>query len=327
MAEVVRYVDPDASGGGTGLDWTNAYTSLSAMVTGEASDLATAGNWLHVYCRASAGTADTTTATINGFTTSADSYVLIEAADGDQAVKSGVDTSRYRIAVSSGSAVIIWDNHVRLSGLQISTTDGNEDGVVVANTAAGSDVRIDGCYIYGNTTGRYAIWSSDADTTLTITNSIIYQWNSRGINISGGVAHIYHTVSWNDSGCFGGIRNDGGTVDVVNCFCANNYEGYDIRDCDTVDHCASDDGTGTNAVAPASGDWDNEFVDPSNGDFTLLNTGNCYHGGVTGTGVATDIEGDAYDASTPSIGCDEYVAAGGIAIPVMMHHYAQMARN
>ena len=94
----------------------------------------------------------------------------------------------------------------------------------------------------------------------------------------------------------------------------------------SIDHNASTDGDGTNSVSPSGSDWDNEFNDPDNGDFTLLNSGNCYQGGTTITGGPTyDIDGDEWDASTPSIGVDEYEGGGGgVTIPIMMHHYMTM---
>ena len=59
MAEVITYLDPDAGGTGSGADWTNASTSMSAWETGENTNLVTDGDWHHLYCRASSGTADT----------------------------------------------------------------------------------------------------------------------------------------------------------------------------------------------------------------------------------------------------------------------------
>jgi hypothetical protein len=83
----------------------------------------------------------------------------------------------------------------------------------------------------------------------------------------------------------------------------------------TFDYCATDDGEGTNSVSPSGGSWTNEFSDPGNGDFTLLNTGNLYGAGVgPGTDAsvpAADIDGDSRSGSTCDIGVDEYVAASG----------------
>ena len=78
-----------------------------------------------------------------------------------------------------------------------------------------------------------------------------------------------------------------------------------------------------NCFATDALEWDNEFEDPTNGDFTLLNTGNCYEGSeITNTDdseVPTDdIEGDARNTGSgeqTSIGADEYVAAGGSNAP------------
>jgi hypothetical protein len=94
----------------------------------------------------------------------------------------------------------------------------------------------------------------------------------------------------------------------------------------TVDYCASDDGDGTNSVSPSGSDWSNEFSDPANGDFTLLNTGNLYDAGV-GPGTdsdvpSADIDGDSRSGSTCDIGADEYVSAGGETVmPIFLHHY------
>lgn len=85
MAEVIRYIDPDAAGAATGLDWTNAYTSGAQWEAASQTDLDAAGNWHHAYVRSSAGTADATF-TINAWTTSTNCYILIEAASTDRAI-------------------------------------------------------------------------------------------------------------------------------------------------------------------------------------------------------------------------------------------------
>ena len=39
MAQVIRYIDPDASGVGNGTSWTDAYTSMQGFNSAEAKDL------------------------------------------------------------------------------------------------------------------------------------------------------------------------------------------------------------------------------------------------------------------------------------------------
>ena len=53
------------------------------------------------------------------------------------------------------------------------------------------------------------------------------------------------------------------------------------------------------------GDIDNELVDAANGDMTLVITGNAYQGGTNASSAVTDMDGDSYHATTPSLGVDE----------------------
>lgn len=320
MAEVVRYVDPDATGAGDGTSWTDAYTSLSAWDIAEGTDLVTDGDWHHVYVRASSGTLDSTYVTISsGWTTGASNYILIEAASSDYAVKTGIDTSRYRLKGTSNNSLYIAVDYCRIKGLQILGPESNFAAIRITGQSASNDIRIIDCYLDDpNENSGYGITADDSNVNLTVENTIADGWN-RGFTVTG-TTTFYNCVSRGRDGSdtYGGFRDTGGTTECVNCASFNNASGYDFRDIDTVTNCASDDETGTNAVGPSGSVWDNEFNDPANGDYTLLNTGNLYDAGV-GPGTdsdvpSTDIDGDSRSGSTCDIGVDEYV--GGVPVTV-----------
>jgi len=326
-AEVVRYVDPDSVGTPDGLTWATAYLSLSLWEAGEGTNLVSDGDWHHVYCRASSGSADTTQVTINGFTTDSTHYIVVEAADGDQALKTGISTSRYRLALDPGNTgiILVEDNYVTIKGIQIVgtfSTHGHDIKITATNC------KVDSCYLTGDLTGDHWNFGVEVGTGPdTIFNTIATGFNNTntnaGFRTDTGTMYVYNSISYD---CYAGVRNGSGTVVATNCAVFSST-GEDFNGTITVDYCASDDGTGTNSVAASGSDWANEFPDYATLDFTMINTGNAYHGGTTGPATSlytTDMEGDTYYSTAYSIGVDEYVAAGGISIPVAMNHYRHL---
>lgn len=72
------------------------------------------------------------------------------------------------------------------------------------------------------------------------------------------------------------------------------------------------------------------WTDPANGDFTVVSAqgldgnGTSFTSDDTRADVSVDIAGTARNGSTPSIGCFEVAAAGGLSIPVAMRTYRNM---
>ncbi len=247
--EVIRYVDPDATGSANGTSWTNAYNNLSDWEDKEDTNLVTDGNWHHVYVRSSGGTADTVAVTISGWTTGRENYILIEAASGDEAVKTGWDTNRYRLEVTDARAIDIQEDYVRVDGLQIKLTSvdtNNVHGINVVLVGTG-DIRISNCRIDGDisgtSTGNHGIQMNDADATMKIWNCIVTGFIN-GANTQagyrqqvGGTVEIYNSIFYGNNI---GIYEWSGTSIIKNNAVFNNTD--DVSGGDTEDYNANDDG-------------------------------------------------------------------------------------
>ena len=304
-AEVIRYVDPDSDDGGDGTTWTLAYDSFFDMEAAEDGGT-NSGDDLIVYFRALSGGDDTTAVVIDGFTYDS---VTFEAASGYEALKTGWQAARYVLDVTDATAITISDSNVTLKGLQIYTTysasASTRYGVYINGVHTG--VNIYNCFIYTDGSGsadKYGIYTNDSPT-VNVWNTVVWNYSWRGIRIDGGTWGIYNSIIYDSN--LGIQILAGSTVTVKNVAVFGNVDDINDAATSTIDFVASDDGDGTNAVAPSGADWANEYAGYATGDFTLTAGGNCEDGGTDNPGsglYSTDIEGDSY--STPwSIGVDE----------------------
>jgi len=134
-------------------------------------------------------------------------------------------------------------------------------------------------------------------------------------------------------GCTNGISAVGptGTPEVTGCAIWNNAD--DILDGNAVlvmDYLATDDGGGGNPVAPLGANWDNEFDNIAANIYTIKSGGNCFEAcaitNADNSDVPTeDIAGNARETGAGTSTCigafaNGEVAAGGLSIPVAIHH-------
>ena len=94
------YVDPAATGGGTGVDWTNAYTTLNACITAKYTGALSEA--MTINCRTSgANPADEAGVTIDGGYATASYPLTIQCAQVSRPVGKW-DATKYRLSVTGG---------------------------------------------------------------------------------------------------------------------------------------------------------------------------------------------------------------------------------
>ncbi len=326
MAALGHTVDPGSGASGD-------YASLDALIVAQAQDLTDGGGDTYTATCTTTGdkAADTTLCTINGWTTGAANYILIEAASTDRASASGWDTNKYRIENTDNESIWIYENFVRIDGLQIGilySSTANEYVLQIGATiTAVNDIRISNVYLRTAANQR-GFRINDADAIVKIWNTIFAIGGGYyGLTINSTTVDIYNCVIYGASAGGGaGINRTAGTVTVINSAVFNNAD--DFNGTITEDYCASDDGDGNNPVTPAN--WADVFENAAVGDFRLKSTDTDLHDSGTdnpGSGLySDDIEGTTR-VSTWDIGAFEFVAAPAVGnrVPIIDHHNRMMA--
>lgn len=325
-AQVIRYVDPDAVGGGTGVDWANAYTALQTWNQAEKTDLVSAGNIHTVYCRSSSGTDDTTPVSllVGDWTTASGNYIEIIGADFPS---DGIfDGTKYNLNITNAYGFASNVQYVTIRNMQFQLNTTGTTSVLFFSFYAGSTsaVIMDSCIIKGVCSGTGLVggisgWSSD--TTLHCHNTLIYGFVSGGDNSHYGVwvndATCYFLNCTIYGNYYGIDEVAGGSFEAHNTISGNNTD--DFRGNMVIDYCCTDDADGTNGQGPSGGNWANEFTTPGS-DFSLLVGGNCVENGTDdpGSGLYSDDIVGLARTSTWDIGVFEYdnipVGGGGQVI-------------
>ena len=338
MAEILRYVDPNAAAAGDGT--TNAlsggncaYVSLNAWEAATQQDLTDAGgDTARVVCSSDdAGAthaADTTACAIDGWTTGASNYITIKAASSHGGKR---NATIYRLETTTAwvNALEIKEDYVRCDGLQLKCSGANTQNALHINAAGG------------------------ATSSIRITNSLAYNARLVGFNAYNGVHYFNNCIAMacggdgfalasgaSSTGYFyncGSVNNAGlgfsvaqfKTMNAKNCYSGGNT-GADFGGSGTLNKttCHAEDGTGdtTTAFSTSSGAY---FTNVTSGseDLSIAASSALADAGtdLSGDGSWINPNGNVDIISvawgTWAVGAFEYAAAGGSAIPVLMHHY------
>lgn len=198
------YIDPAATGGGTGVDWTNAYTTLNAGIVAKAGTI-TEPYIFH--CRSSgAHPADEANVTFNGYSGLSSSNTITVTVDIADRQAGVWDDTKYRLVPTTGKTMLFYDSFINIIGLQLSSPNGFIIDLLCDLTGT---VKLEKCLIKGNSTSdMYGIQgrSTAASSILNVYNCLIY-------DVSGTASYAINCNTANQS------------INAVNCTCHNNTRG------------------------------------------------------------------------------------------------------
>tara|TARA_R110000822_G_scaffold84867_3_gene199041 strand:- start:19252 stop:22083 length:2832 start_codon:yes stop_codon:yes gene_type:complete len=184
----IRFIDPDATGGGTGVDLANAYTDAINALAGEIGtpNLVTADERLVFECHSSAGGQVTTTHSVSTTWTtdySTGNYILFRPYTGNRAGAEW-DATKFTFNPSANPSSSVTDDwrDVVYDGLQVDCSQAGVSQILFKFLSGGSDRReIKGCYLrYSGTGGSGNLLTSYAsDIDFRFSNNIIDGWPAR----------------------------------------------------------------------------------------------------------------------------------------------------
>jgi hypothetical protein len=254
--------------------------------------------------------ADTTAVTVDGWATGPDNYIKIYTAP-DARHNGRWDSGRFVHSAING--FVVNEDYVHVDGLQVEVIGQSFAsigiGVYSSSAVNNSDIRISNCRLRGVSpnTGQM-IGINFGTVTATVWNTIIENLTVFGKGIrteKSPTLYIYNSVIYNasDSGI---VEYSNPTIYVKNTAIFNTNNDFNGT-FNIIDHCASDDGDGTNAVIPSN--WNDVFVDYANGDFHLKSTDTDLKNSGTdlSTYFSTDVDGASRNSSINNwdIGADE----------------------
>ena len=311
MATVTRYVDPGAGGAANGTSWTDAYTSLSAWQTAEATNLVSDGDEHIVYVRGAVGSSGIAIGT--GWTTGASNTLTIEGNWGGGAWD---DSASRMVKTSDWAWTDLAVGYITIKNMQFKNAASDSRPTLRIATGSATGIVFVNCLWADSPTTHVDIQN---DGTSYFINCASYNSGGEGFYVpetgSGTTAYMYNCVALNAT--THGFRVDAWrTMHCKNCYDDGDTAGFlgSTNSTFSATTCASSDGsesTTTVAMATGSGAYFTNVTAGSE-DATIGESSSLASGGTDlsadGT-YAFDYDWEGETRSDWSIGPDEISVA------------------
>ena len=239
----------------TSISIYRAFASLSAAYSGSSnsshlktSDLVSGKYQLNWPCYADGVVTSSLTLSQTGYTTGPDNYIRIytptsRSEVGTSQRHNGTWNTGFMMIPSSGSAISVSEDYVRIEGLAIQATSAAASSAVTILGGSGvfsddNDVRISHCLIVGRSgsPNSRAVWVSDADNKVNVTiwNTIAYNHSATGSGFAafqfGGdstgfnTAYCYNCTAYKNRYGLQRYGTTGGNVILKNCMSLENTD-------------------------------------------------------------------------------------------------------
>ena len=335
-ATVTRYINTASTPGGDGT--TNAtagaaraYASMSEWEAAEQTNLVTDSDSHIVHCEGTA--ADTTACSISAWTTGAANDITIQVDAGATRHSGEWSASHYRLYVANADAFTISEDHVNVYGLQIglSASDGHrDDPIILTSITAGGGIEFVTCIVRGADNDTYStilFVQNDNDTVLLLRNCLFYDAGSNGSSygLHGSGTGTITIENCTVGNCYRGIGLSGTVTETNVLVTGSDGEDWFNYASHTRTYCAGDDDDTSADEQGGAGNRVSQTFTFSSGYLLASNDAGARTYGTDLSGTFTDdIQGDTRSAW--DIGADEYVAAGGNAMPMAQDLFGRRRR-
>lgn len=313
---VARYLDPDASGSGTGADWTNAYTTVGAAFSDIVSDYSSFVSSDVIVTLNVRGTgADTITTSVPfSSTTDATRYLIIDGSS-DFPADGVFDSGKYHFDGSdlSDSQFDYGGNKIHFKNLQFLSSETVTYIEWFKDTlGSGGELIIENCIV------KWADGTSDGEvfrilnstSVLTVTNSVFYDEAGRIIEAGSTGAKQFTNCTFFGNATISGGGN-GESIIYKNCLFEDNTA-FGAATIGSGSNYNSTDSASppTNWGANSLDTQDVTFENQAGDNFALGSADTALHAAGVGTTdsdvPSTDILGNPRGVATTSIGAFEY---------------------